>query len=246
MKRSELWDEESFALQQAYMNMLRKLKVKDLKHLHQKVFAKHKPAFSPRIPPWCPRTVFERRLFLLFAAKNYHLPKDLPESIAFIRKVKDVLTATFKGPLDTIDRQVRRDLNKHSNFSRERIGAMSREQVERYLTKLGYQYDKEKVSEEDCKELLWEYFNLPANKTWPKRINRNGETRALVKNRNFASPTLRQIIIDNPTLNWTQFCRRFGDIRPSTTHDSFRMCKSELRRMGYDIPKLVSGRNKDR
>lgn len=238
------WDEEAFQLQQVYLERIQTMKLADLKLLHKDTFDKLKPAFRPRIPPWAPRLIWERRLFLLFAAKNYHFPRKHIERRRFMKLVKNVLTHRFAGHLDSIDKQVMRALNTHSNFTRVRINAMTEVDVDRYLVKLGYDWDSEKVTLKQRRILLWEYFNLPASETWPRRLSRVGKMEPLQKPRNWHGERLQDVILRNPTMGWIEFCDKFGDKMPSVTHGSFRGARYTLGRKGHKLPPLPKGRTR--
>ncbi len=243
------WCEESFQLQLTYLHRLQKMAFKDLKLLHRDTFKKLKPIFNPRIPPWMPRVVWVRRLFLYFAAKHYHFPHGHAEQRRFTRHAKDVLTHKFSGEMDSVDKQVKRELNKHSNFTIVRINAMPEESVDRYLIKLGYSWDKD-VYLKDRRHLLWEYFNLPASETWSTRTNRDGKTRKLIKPRNIAmGPSgrilLKDLILENPEMDWHEFVDRYADCMPAVTHGSFRTCRWKLKQEGYHLPEHRRGRRKN-
>ncbi len=238
------WDEEKFQEQQAWLAHMKKMSVKDLKILHKDTFAKLQASFNPRIPPWMPRVVWERRLFLIYAARHYHYPKSHPETKRFLKHVKNVLTHKFYGDLDSIDKQVKRALNKHSNFTRERIEALGADTVDRYLMKLGYEWKPRSLSLKVRQRLLWEYFNLPASDTWRMRVNRDGKLRRLQKPRDYGSGKLRDAIIENPDMRWDDFVEKYGDTMPSVTHGSFRTTRYTLKKQGFKLPTQKRGRIK--
>ncbi len=234
---SDGWDEEAFQLQQTFLQRLQKMPLKELKFLHRETFNKLKSKFNP---PWMPRVVWERRLFLLFASRNYH--QEGAEKKRFLSLSKDVLTSTFKGNyLESIDKQVQRTMNTHGNFTAEQIASMDLDTVERFLIKLGYEWEADSLRLRDLKQLLWEYFNLPASETWKTRTQRDGETRRLKKPHNF-SMKLRDVLLENREMGWIEFCDKFGERMPAVTHGSFRTSRYDLKKMGHDMPPLKQGR----
>lgn len=232
-------------LQHAYLRYLKGLSLKDVKRLHRQLFSKlEDTTLNPRIPPWVPRLVFERRLFLLFCLSNCHLKKGSTERKEFRKRTKAILRNNFRHADDSEDRKVKRALNQHSNFSRRRIKQMTRETVLKYLWKLGYEFNEKDLDTKDAKTLLWEYFNTPASETFPTRENRQGRIKALRKPRN-REHKLKDVILAHPEMGWLEFVDTYGDKMPGVTHGSFRVTRCRLRKEGHEIPLLPRGRKKE-
>jgi hypothetical protein len=226
-------DEEKYRLQQAYMQSLREMKVRELRGLHKRTFEALPAQFSHAIPYWCNRLVFERRLFLVFAAKNYHLPRGTRHRAEFLKQVRKVLLNNFDEFTEQIDKQLAKEIKKNRNFSKERVKSLDIKTVDKYLAQLGIEL-KGEVQTAMRRRVLWEYFNLPA-----KRMRIRKDEKFMVRRLHKKdSLRLEQIVLKYPSIDWPTFVHHFADELPMVDNAQFREKKAYLRKKGYEIPKL--------
>lgn len=226
---------DKFQLQQAFLTNLRQMKVNELKALHRETFNKLPAQFSAKIPYWCNRLVYERRLFLAFAAKNYHLPRGSEARAKFLSQVYRVLQGNFNDAVEDADVALKKELYKHNVFDRNKIDAMDVKQINRFLSKLGYVFTGE-VSTDDKRQMLWEYFNLPSY-----LLVKKGEAQTLRRLDKEDSKRLEEIILENPRITWKQFYTKYHKELPLIDNSQFKNKKTLLRKKGYDIPRLDAG-----
>lgn len=225
-------DENKYRLQQAYVNSLREMKIKELKGLHARTFEALPVQFSMKIPYWANRKLYERRLFLVFAAKNYHFPRGSKERAAFFQQVRSVLLSKFDTALTQDDKDVRKEIQKHTQFSRAKVKSMDIRTVNKYLAELGYVFTTD-IPAADRRRVLWEYFNLPGYKLRVREV-----TQRIRRLNPQDSRRLKAIIKKYSTIDWHTFVEHFADELPLVDNSQFRAAKTALRRAGYKIPKL--------
>ena len=86
-------EKDKVVLQFRYLRKLRRMPLHKLKRIHKKTFLTS--AFAVKIPNWIHRTVYERRLFMLFCLKNYHFPKDHPITKEFRDRARYILSEEY-------------------------------------------------------------------------------------------------------------------------------------------------------
>lgn len=227
---------ENLTKQERYLDLLRRLGLNDLRKLHRKTFRHTK--WQHWVPKGLPRPVLRewltRRLFLLFACRNYHWPKGHIVTKRFIRRAKAVLEGRYFDSDQYIDEQIMQQMRDHSRFTKRAIKRMSAVDVERFLAMAGILVDK-KLPLAKKQRCLWEYYHLPLNHL-PKI-----EDKLMTPAPN--GRTLKQYLLRYKELNYDKFMVRFGKYFPRTTRTSFTVYRSILRNEGHDMPQFSRGRN---
>ena len=140
------------------------------------------------IPPGCDRIAVERRLWFLFAAKNYHYPTGSSQKREFSRKARQVLSQSLDAELSP-EEATARSLRDHNKFSKNYVKGLPINAIDRHLTVLGIWAN---VTENDRRKMLWQWYNLP-----PSSIP-GGKRREMKNGRLNNKYCLRDIIIENP------------------------------------------------
>jgi hypothetical protein len=219
------------------MDLLRRLALNDLRRLHRKTFKGTKwQHWVPRgLPSAVLREWLTRRLFLLFACRNYHWPKGHPITKRFVRRAKAVLEGRYFDSEQYIDEQIMQQMRDYARFTKKAIKQMDEVQVERFLALAGIMLDKNLplAKKQRC---LWEYYHLP-RKHLPKVEDH------ILMSKAPNGRTLKQYLIRYNELNYDKFMVRFGKYFPNTTRASFSVYRSNLRKEGYDMPHFQRGVN---
>lgn len=105
-------------------------------------------------------------------------------------------------------------------------------EVERTLVLAGIFVD---CPPERKRELLYELYHKPSEDL-PTSIVRT--TRAA---RGHNQKCLRDLIIENPALAYNDFMQSYGRQMPTVTRASYNSTRNQLRKAGYDIPRLPPG-----
>ena len=228
-------DHDKLIAQFNYLSMLKGLREGKLRKMHREVFRYTK--WWIKIPKWIHRSLFERRLFYWFCAKNYHYPKEHPFTREFRRKASHILSREYAKNTDP-EEDARQRLRDLANFSKANIKALEIAEVDRYLASLGLFIE---ADEPVRRKVLWEWFNRPASEL-VKHQNRKGKfVRAIRRGTANNGFYLRDLILQHPTIDFEEFRDRFGDKMPTVTRNSYNVARCLLRKAGYQIPKLHSG-----
>ena len=224
------WD--ALKSQQKYLAFLRRLPVEKLRKHHRKVFHKDHP-FYMKLPGWTPRYYYERRLYFYYAANNYHLPdpfrKDFRKQT--IEVLRHQLTDKTRGP----DMQIVKELSDFRKFTVEGIMALPEHRVDTYLLRLGYLVD---VPLDQKRQILFELYNMHPGDIVPRYSLTTGKPIRY----KLRKPNLRQLILENPTADYNTLMDKFGRELKNIRQDVFHQARYRLRKAGYNLPKLKSGR----
>ena len=226
--------EEILAKQFRFLRYLKRLKPRKLRRYHRKIFPKVHPYWI-RIPRWIHRTVLERRLFYYFCLKNYHYPQDHYIYRQFKQNAKHVLSQTYIKDLDPTE-QAKQVTKEYMSFTPTRIKSMSIVEVDRYLASLSLFVE---ADEDTRRKVLWEWFNKPGDEL-TAHFNRRGlmvRKKGPVNNKY----RLRELILENPMLQYDGFVEAFGEQMPTVSRASFNNARSQLKKAGYELPILPRG-----
>lgn len=212
-----------------YLRKLKALTEPALRKEHKQVFQGTR--FDALVPKWMHRSVMERRLFLIFAIKNYHYPKTHE---LYIRFKKEVKSALDPASLPNRRRGGKEHVTKtQAYFSRVNIQTMPINEVDRYLVEQNLYVDAKETLR---RKVLWEWFNKAGD---------DGDTVTSVTPRNKGQINnqfgLRDLILANPSLCYADFMVKFGVQMPTVSRTSFNNARCILRKAGYTIPRLPRG-----
>tara|TARA_R110000751_G_scaffold300963_1_gene413053 strand:- start:35110 stop:35766 length:657 start_codon:yes stop_codon:yes gene_type:complete len=178
------------------------------------------------------RSVIERRLFLFYAAKNYHYPKDHDVAKKFKRKARAALDPST---LPSKELGNKSHVDKHrSYFSKVSIQTMPINEVDRYLAEQSiYVGAKEALR----RRVLWEWFNKVGTDDKDTVLTVTPRNKGKINNQ-FG---LRDLILANPTICYSDFMVKFGHQMPTVSRTSFNNARCILRKAGYAMPLLPRG-----
>ena len=213
----------------AYLKYLRRLSLRKLRKLHDKVFRGSRYMFS--LPGGIPRDFIERRIWTYFCCKNYHYEKGHPVRTEFFRRAKEILSNTKVSELPPEEAK-RERAREHSRFSWDKIQSMPRVELERSLAVAGI-YVETTVAMK--RQLLYELYHKPKEEL-PEEVIRNNKTSAL--NNKYV---LRDIVIENPRMDYSSFRKTFGNVMPTVSRTSYNSTRTHLRKAGYKLPVLRPG-----
>lgn len=218
-----------------YLRKLKKLPEMRLRKLHKNIFRNSR--FFVKIPRWMHRSIIERRLFYYYAANNYHYPKDHAFTREFRRKAKHILSEEYLGTIDPKE-DAKQRIKDLAQFNGPNIRAMSIVEVDRYLASLGLFID---ADEDLRRQALYEWFNSKPVNLVQHHNSDNRLVRAHRKGNLNNKFYLRDLILDNPTLSFSEFRERYGEQMPTVTRESYNVQRCLLRKSGYSIPFLPRG-----
>lgn len=233
---TDSFDKEAFDKQNRYRRYLRKIPKRELREKHDKAFAGTK--YAVKFDDNYHRSIFERRLWLWFALRHYHFPKEHKAYQHFSERVDRELRPHHFDRVRK-EEEARRHLKELDRFSKAGIKAMSINEVDRYLTGLNiFLPDATRAQRRKC---LYEYFNEPS-KNLPKRFKDTGrEVRVHRHGRINNKYVLFDIILKHPDMTYNDFKDKYGAVMPTVTRESFNNQRAKLRKAGYDLPRLKPG-----
>lgn len=234
-RKSKAFDRDKFIDQIRFMKKLRRMKYRELMNLHERKFRGTKFYVKPK--RWMSRRVIERRLWMLYTALNYHYPPGHDATKHFKKRAAAFLAPKNLGKVRREEESIRK-LKDLERFSKDSIKSMPINEVDRFLVALNILCLKE--SEDTRRKVLWEMFNSP-RKEVPKTHNKEGKKVRATKRGRFTNKyVLRDIIVNNPTMDYLEFRETYGNVMPTVTSGSFRWTRWLLRKHGFSIPKLKS------
>lgn len=227
--------EEKLNSQFEYLRFLKTRTEKQLRKHHAKIFAGTRYDFD--IPSWMHRTVLEKRLFYYYCAKNYHYKSDTEVAKEFKRKVKALLQVNHALE-QTAEKVTIEQLKNSEYFTATNIKAMSIADVDRYLAALNIYVE---APEKQRRKILWEWFHRPTEQL-VEHFNAKGiPVPARHKGEHNNKYKLAELILQFPTIRYSEFRKQFGRQMPTVTRASFLNSRCRLRKAGYDIPQTRRG-----
>lgn len=225
----------------SYLRELRRIGRGNLKLLHDQTFAGTE--YSVFIPANSHRSVYERRLWYHFCGWICPAYKE-DELERFRERARFILSQDYADNLESVEERKVRELGERDRFSTWSIRNMEIDDVDRYLAILGFSI---RGTEEERKQALWEYFNKPIEEQYlpglharMKKANRDPNRD--IKNRRIF--VLTKLVLINKNLTYDEFMVAFGSFFPRLNRRYFSQVRYGLRRKGFFIPKLLSGRKK--
>jgi hypothetical protein len=214
-----------------YMAWIRRLSFVRLKKHHRRIFPKG-GKFYMRMPGWCPRYYYERRLFYYYTATHYHLPN--PWRKAFRKEALAILHHCPTDATRAKDMQILRDLQDFRNFTAQGIAHLSEDRIDTYLTRLGYMVE---LPEDQKRQILFELYHLHRSDIVPRHSLTTGKPI-----RYEVRKGLRAKVLENPGMGWPEFQAEFGPEFPRLRRSTFYHARKALKDAGYKLPKLKAGR----
>lgn len=219
------YEPDKLLQQQAYLVYLRRLDSPKLRKHHIEVFSRLPPEHpwcQPRLPRWCGRAHYERRLWYKFTVDNYHFEGSFLDD--FKRVANDLLSHKFTDKTQRTDLDLSRRMRDFSDYSMQTVLDMSMIRVEQMLHLFGYLVE---ASDETKRICLWELVNKHASDLIPfgKMTAKVVFARADLRIRSF-----RQFIADNAKMSWADFLEHHIHKFPGMTNAKFRMQRWKLRK----------------
>ena len=226
--------EELLNKQVEFLRYLKRIKIRKLRSLHRKVFHKEHPYYV-KIPRWMHRSAIERRLFYYYCLTHYHYPKDHVIYKQFKQNAKHVLSKNYFRGLDPTE-QAKQVTKEQLAFTATRIKSMSIVEVDRYLASLSLFVE---ADENARRTVLWEWFNKPTSDVTGHFNSKGVKVRRRSTQNNIFR--LRELIVENPTLQYDDFVEAFGEQMPTVSRASYNNARAVLRKAGYSLPKFKPG-----
>lgn len=227
--------EEKLNSQFEYLKFLKTRTEKQLRKHHGKIFAGTRYDFS--IPSWMHRTVLEKRLFYYYCVRNYHYDRTTEVAKEFRRKVKALLQVNHAME-QTAEKITIQELKNSEYFTATNIKAMSIADVDRFLAGLNIYVE---APEKQRRKILWEWFHRPTEQLVEHFNAKGSVVPARHKGEHNNKYSLSELILQFPTLTYSEFQRQFGRQMPTVTRKSFQTSRCRLRKAGYDIPQQRRG-----
>ena len=89
------------------------------------------------IPNYIHRSVFERRLFILFCLQNWYYSPDAQATKKFLERAAHILSEDFVKSHENKFKEVEAELSEFENFNKKSIEQMPIKRVDRFLVGLG-------------------------------------------------------------------------------------------------------------
>ena len=218
---------ERLYAQQQYLAWLKRLRRRKLRQHHQNVF--RGGPFEIHLPRNVTRHFLERRLYMFFAAQNYHLPD--PFRAAFKKRTHAILKEPYDRTEQEYEEMLLKDLQALQSWLRDSSAQLDDGQVKRIVMVLGYHLEK------GAPDAWWRRIlaELAQEKDIALAYARNLQT--MVGHR-LNKHSLQKLILENPWMGWPEFQRWYGDEMPTVTANSFYFTRSYLKSQGFRLPSL--------
>lgn len=219
-----------FTLQDQFQKLheLRGMSLHKLLRLHDNTFTGTK--WAAHIPKWQHRKVYEQRLWFLWSVHHYHLPPTDRRAVAFRVKAKKILSQQFVDGFATKEQIAQQQVLEHERFTVKACQEGPIEWIDGCLLALEIHIEG---TEQQRRRCLWEYFHLPSSKL---PIKRHRYSKIPVK------ASVAALVRLHPDMGFEEFQDRFHALLPTVTCRRFTDARYEMRKLGYAIPKLKTGR----
>lgn len=227
--------QKRFLANHKYRKALQRMKVSALRHYHDEVFRDSRWWID--IPKWVDRLLIERRLWFYRCAGNFHYKQGDPRASEFAQRAREFLSPEAMDTWSK-EQQSKQRLTELHTFSKRNCKTMPIEEVDRYLSTIGLFLVDTKSGQR--RRALFEFFNRSTVDIGPENGKASRKIRRLKSRKIKSSYVLRDVILKFPEMRFADFREKFGPVMPTVTRNSFKVTRCELRKAGYDLPKLAT------